>query len=574
MSTPDPAKAVRSAAKASQLGQFANLPTAFKALPRDFANRQKLLGKLDDLKRFGMRQLQEAANLLGQLNRYEMKPDKRLELVQAILGHVYPVMARYYHLYQDKVMSLPESNERRDVIIACIDIAAQAAVAYKHVFKEIYTAKSLGYKRVRERLVEYGGRILELIRLEQRFRALRHQKLPPTIWLDCNRVFFSILAHDDIDAPITLLGNVGTHVKQARSGPVQVEKSTIRKLYLSIQLFGVIDAASWSTRLFHAPDAYLDTIDNALVIHPDDNAELVPGWMLTHIDHKAPPMFQRDKRTPTPAIRIEYAALYNRLIVDYEELAKMKFIARFDANKLSRPLLDLEAIERFPFLETMLFGLRPRERKQKRHAAFGHENLKLYFGYKDAYRLLADLASPDVKQITESRAFRDMLAGFSAGLAEEISATQHTRWEIANFSTGGLLVVTRETRYTNPVHIGQLIAFIPNDDVKRPLLGYISRINRPSEAQIEVAIVRLSSHAEAAIVQDDKDMNGGRGKGVILYQAIDKRWCLVARHEYNFVSGTPLRLLRENNQRLPARLGNVLLTKQEFVVYELSAPGL
>ena len=561
----------------SSLGNFAGLPSAFKSAPRGALNKDDIVNKIDGLKRWSVRQLQEAANIIAQLNRYNIKPEKRVEIVRAILGLVYPAMARHYQVYHSQVMSLPEGNEQREILLAAIEIAEQSGMAYKHLFKEIYSAKSSGYKRQREKIIETGIRILELVRLEQRLRALRHQKLPPSQWQDLNRTFFSLYIHDDADAYIKLLGSIGTWVKQNKKEKEQKHQApsaSAKKLFLSIQLFGLLDAPSWSTRLFHIPDAYLEIIDNAIQIFPDSGVELEPGWLITHVDNKAPPLFQREARLPEPRVLIEYSNLYNRLVIDYEELAKMKFIGRFDASKLSRPLLDLESMERFPVLETMLFGLRPRERKQKRHAAFGHENLKLYFSFKDAYRLLVDLASPDVKRVSDSRAFIDLLAGYSAGVTDELSENNRSRWEIVNFSTGGLLVLTRETSYTNPIQIGQIIAFIPNQDVKRPLIGYVSRIHRPSEQQVEVAIVRLSNHAEAAIVQDNQEMKGSTGRGVLIFQSLDGKWCLIARHEYDFVSGTPLRLVRENNQIIPARLGNVMLTNKEFVVFELSAPGL
>ncbi|MEJ2397264.1 MAG: hypothetical protein P8Z67_03170, partial [Gammaproteobacteria bacterium] len=131
--------------------------------------------------------------------------------------------------------------------------------------------------------------------------------------------------------------------------------------------------------------------------------------------------------------------------------------------------------------------------------------------------------------------------------------------------------ISRESSFTMPIQIGSLVAFIPNPEVKRPLLGYVSRINRPNDQQVEVAIVRLSSHAEDAIVQDNENKTG---KGVIIFKTLDNKWCLVARHDYEFINGQPLRLLREDNKRVPARLGNALLTKQDFIVYELSSPGL
>ena len=567
------AKAVRATLRGSQLGEFASLPSAFKAAPKDLASKQSISTKLEDLKRFGVRQLQEAANNIAQLNRYNLKPDKRVELVKHILAIVYPAMLRHYQLYQDKIISLPESNERRDAILFCIEICVQSAVAFKHLFKELYSPKPAGYRRVRDKVLEAGGRILELTRLEQRFRALRHQKLPPTSWLDVNRVFFSLLVHGDADEPIKLLGTIGFSQKLAKAGRSSQEYSAA-KLYVSIQLFGLIDAPSWSTRLFHTPDAYLDCVENAMVINPDTNTELEPGWMITHIDNKGCPLFQREQHLPVPRICIEYTNLYNRMVLDYEELAKMKFIGRFDASKLSRPLLDLEPMERFPFLEAMLFGLRPRERKQKRHAAFGHENLRIYFGYKEVYRLLMDMASKDLRRIADSRAFMDTLAGYSASVAEDAASSRRTRWEIANFSTGGLLVTTRESTFTVPIQIGSMVAFIPNPDVKRPMLGYVSRINRHNDQQVDVAIVRLSSHAEDAIVQDNEEEQGGKGKGVIIFKTLDNKWCLVARHNYDFISGIPLRLIREDYQRMPARLGNVLLSKQDFIVFELSSPAL
>ena len=369
-----------------------------------------------------------------------------------------------------------------------------------------------------------------------------------------------------------MLGATGTWVRSAKNGS-QGLHATIRSLYISIQLFGVLDAPSWSTRLIHAPDGYLETIDNPVIIHADHHQELPPGNLLTGVVHGAPAVFQRDARLTEPCIIIEYSNLYNQMIQDYEELAKMKFIGDVDNTRLPRPLLSLEPMERLPFLESMLFGLRPRERRQKRHAVFDNEHLRLYFGFRDGFRLLMDLADPDLKRVADTRAFVDTLAGHSAGIAENSSFNQ-TKWQIANFSTGGVLITTRETNYTTPIQIGQIVTFNTTQDMKRPLVGYVARIHRPSDQQVEVAIVRLSNLAESSVVVSDTGKQAGQKLGVILFQNMEGRWCLIARHDYEFISGTPLRLTRENNKTLPARLGNVMLTKQEFVIFELSAPGM
>ena len=561
--------------KGKTIGQFVNLPSAFRSPAKGTTlTRQAIQHKLEGLKRYDLRLLQEAAVILGQINRTQLKSDKRIELLNAILTIVYAVMAKNYHKYQNKVLSLPESKEQREILIACIEIAEQAAIAYKHHFKEVYSPKSLSYRRNRQECRETSIRILELLRVEQRFRALRHQKLPQSSWLDVNRVFFSMLLHRDVDEPMQLLGTIGTWVKASKNGASQAPVVSAREIYLSIQLFGLVDAPSWSSRLFHGPDAYLAYVTDGMVLHSDTHKSLEPGWLVTHIDNKSAPLFKRTAQISDPSVLIEYSNLYNRLVMDYEELAKMKFLGTFDDKKLSRPLLDLEPIERFPFLEAMLFGLRPRERKQKRHAAFGHEKLKLHFGFRPTYSLLMDLSDENVKRMTRTRAFSDSLASTSSALVDDLTAYKNTNWEIVNFSTGGILVLTRETAYTNPIQLGQIVAFNPNPDVKRPLLGYVSRINRPSDQQVEVAIVRFSNHAEGAIAQFSKQDNKSMGEGVIIFQNMEGHWCLIATHDYDFVSGAPFKLLRENNQTLPARLGNVMLTKQEFIVFDLSAPGM
>lgn len=554
------------------LGQFANLPTAFKSASKEILSKEEYVARLEGLRQYPIKQLQDAGQFLAQLNRHNLKPEKRLQIAQSITGTVYPVMAKMYQQFQVSMSSLPEDSDRRQSIVASIDVVEQTAICCKHVFRDLYSDKSSHYQRHRERLQETGIRILEMLRLEQRLRALRHQKLPANAWKDTNRVFFSLLKHNDVDTKGSLLGNVGTWSRSDKNNNDRV-MITPRVLYLSIQLFGLVDTPSWSTRLFHAPDGYIEILENALLISEDKDQEIIPGLILTGVDRHAPPLFQREAQLKSPRIVIDYSLLYNRLMQDYEELAKMKFIGKVENSRLNKVLLTLEPMERLPFLEAMLFGLRPRKRRQKRHAVFGQESLRLYFSFKEAFRLLIDIASPNLKHVANNRAFIDTLASQSAGVGDNGSYNQ-SKWEIANFSTGGILVVSRESAYTTPIQIGQIAAFISGKEMKRPLIGYITRLHRPNDQSIEVAIVRLSSHAEAAIVQAETGKFTGSRLGVILVKNTDNRWSLIARHEYDFVFGTPLRLMRENNQWLPARLGNVLLTRQEFVVFDLSAPGM
>ena len=111
--TQTPIKTVRTSASDSLLGQFVTLPTAFKNASKELASKEEYVGKLESLKQFSIKQLQEAAQILAQLNRYLIKPEKRLLLTSAIVAQVYAVMARQYQLYQTNISSLPEHPDRR-----------------------------------------------------------------------------------------------------------------------------------------------------------------------------------------------------------------------------------------------------------------------------------------------------------------------------------------------------------------------------------------------------------------------------------------------------------------------------
>ena len=66
--------------------------------------------------------------------------------------------------------------------------------------------------------------------------------------------------------------------------------------------------------------------------------------------------------------------------------------------------------------------------------------------------------------------------------------TKHmnSSWRMMNFSAGGMLIGTEESTFNSPIQIGQMVAVSPSDDVKKQTVGYVCRIVRPHDNQIEV----------------------------------------------------------------------------------------
>ncbi len=552
---------------------FAHLPQPYRKPEKKDLESAQLQRRLRNLAKIPLRQLEEAKNVLSALNRMQLKPESRLQLVENITQIVYPVVARYYEKYQAAHNSLPEGSERRKALMASIDVVSQLAVAYKHLFAGSYHRNSRKLNKEGSILYQYGFRILEFILLEQRLRALRYQKLSRDAWLDCNQIFFVLAAHEHLDEPLALHGVTGMKTRSKSHGPGYVFEVSLRRLYLSIQLFGLLDVSTWPTHLFHVPDNYLESLNYGISLSADSGDEFRAGILLTWQQNDAPPFFERTEKLTPPAIQLDYTAYYNALIKDYEKIASMKFINSFDEKQLSRPVVRVKEEERVPVLQMMLGSLHQRERRSRRHAVFKNNAVRVYFSLSEVMRLLIDMTSKDLKQVLQSRKFTDQLAQSSATVVVDGKQPASTQWEILNFSAGGILIATMETDFSNPVQLGQLVAFVTEEEMRQPSVGFVCRLHRPADRLVEVGITRLANYAEALVIQGVGEQAESIYLPAILLQDSADNWQLVVKPQDDLLPGLPLKLIRSDSHA-PARLGNVFLTKKEFTVFELRSPGL
>ncbi|MCW8901565.1 MAG: hypothetical protein OQK95_12915, partial [Gammaproteobacteria bacterium] len=547
----------------------------FKPAEKNELDRDKIIQRLEIHRKIPVRLLEEASVVLQKINRVQLTAKQRNEYAVLLASYIYPVVLLWYDKYQKQENSLPESNERRHALIASVESIHQLSIAYKLLFREHYSSENKVYKKNHKSAYQYGARSLELIRLEQRLRALRYQKLPKISWQHCNQIFFSFAHHSSLDEDYELIGLIGIRKSSDSLRKGGVPTSNVRKLYLSIQLFGLLDVTTWPTRMFHIPDAYLDSLaGEGLKVLADDGQSIKPGFLLTHFKSDTPPLFKRSDNLPSPLIRFDYSNLYNALVKDHKEIGKQQFLGVFDDSKFSRPIVEISEVDRVPVIELMIMGLTQRERRQKRHASFDASSLSVYFGFHEVNRLLKDIIAPDQAQIKESRKFIDTLAMSSALLAEEQKTHMSASWIITNFSTSGLLISTEETDFSNPIQIDMLVAFTMPDNKDHPILGFVRRLNRPDSKHIEVAIVRLSNYAETAGVQDQDELGSVTAKAVILIKNVRGEWNLIIKTSMHYVTGQPLKLIRANGAPLPVRLGDVVYTKKDFKVFDLRSPGL
>ncbi|UCE89545.1 MAG: hypothetical protein JSW10_01525 [Pseudomonadota bacterium] len=163
---------------------FANLPNA-SGSPEDLdLDLGEQAHKLEQLRGDPVRLFHKAAHTLSSVNRTALRSEERLTIAELVGGHVYPVVERVYDDYRRGENSLVEDQQRRTTLNACIKFVEQLAVSYKHAFVSDYDATVRVGEPAHARLAEWGFRILEALRTEQRLRALRYQKLHGGAWWD------------------------------------------------------------------------------------------------------------------------------------------------------------------------------------------------------------------------------------------------------------------------------------------------------------------------------------------------------------------------------------------------------
>ncbi len=556
--------------------KFSNLPHPYRRPGKKEISLELYHKKLGQLQNFPARMLEEAVTILSSLNMMLLKPEQRLEVTKMIMVQVYPALAIWYQKYQALENSLPESKDRRVTLTVSVNALEQLAVSYMHYFKELFTPASRRFRKQSAKLTAIGFRLMEIFMLLQRVRALRYQKLTRSEWQNCNQLFFSLALHDAVDDGYKLHGSVGIRAERSgRDSRKDFLNSSVRKLYLSIQLFGLMDVSTWPTRMFHLPDAYLDYLDgDGLKMVFDDGEELRSGFLYTDLYQDMALRFDRPAMKHEPAVQVDISGLYRALVKDHEAIAKMKFISDFDASKLSRPLQRMDEEERVPILDMMLLALQPRKRQQQRHAVFSDDALKVYFGKREVMHLLTDLTRHDFREVMRSRQFVDTLAQQSSAFAEDDELHMRSNWRMVNFSTGGMLLRTRETDFSNPVQLGQLMTFVPEDHIRKPTLGVVVRLQRYDDGFVEVALRCLSNDAEAAFLFEQSGMGADKGKAIIAYQDLNDHWYLIVNPAYDFVPGMPFWLMRSKGSRIPVRLGEMWMAKKEFLIFEMRSPGL
>ena len=542
----------------------------------------------EDLKSYPIELLRAIDRYLKRINSERIPEKKRLALVEQALQFACPAMHKIYS-EQYKVDALPESHDRREGLMAAINVCSQISAGYKRQLLEDYNLPDSSYVQIRGRVRKNALRVLELIRMEQRLRSMRYQKLPGPVWRDCNRIFFAIAQCEKITEPYLAMGclNVYISTKARESGRVQSAMTSIRREYLMIQLYGLMDTNTISSRNTYMIDAYLSKVVDNLDITPDDGSPLLQREVIVYSNQKIPPLFERrsDNTSENESSIFERTLALKVGLLPLEKLLKkeqynLSELFEVENQGKGKEITGKEELARLTIVDLMRDKLHIRQRKEDRKSVSDGNVLYVYNGFMEVFRHLVDLAirrDDDIpKEVLSNNALRDALAGSSALISPSVKSLNYGKWFVIDKSKGGVQIRTEESQFTTAMYVGQILVYsFSRDGLKMPILGYVSRLSRSKVGQIDVTIRVLSSLPVPATVQSDFLSKNKMAFPALLLQKKPRTENkaeiprLILHRSHHLSPGTPIEIEVERRM-FHYRVDALLQTQREFILYDLS----
>lgn len=438
------------------------------------------------------------------LNRCELKPAQRLDITREVVALFY-AKALEQMTRQARSGGIPETQDRKLILTAMIDIAQILGVSYQIVFSHYYQGSAYAYNRAHSRVLESASRILELLNLKQQAQALRYQLLTDVDWQVANKLFYVMSLYEDVLMPAPTLKQV-----------LKLESpDSYCELYAALHVVDRFNPLRWPTHLQWIVRSYMKSIANAVTVHPGKASDKIGrDHLVSYCDSGAPAGMQSPDKPLDQALILDCHALFGAIRKDCLSLIKAAKTNRVD--EVPARFATFKESERFIISEQLFIGLEQVEVEAGSPSVreTNINDLRIFVGFPAVFALLQHRQSDFASE--------EQLVKRSAVIAEDHHADKNSMWSLLLKNERTMRLSTQESSYTTAMAIGSLLAYGIGEDVNRPSLAVVSRIFRPADKSVVIDITSIASYAEAAAFSL-KSGSAPQGKQAILVH--DSRRC-------------------------------------------------
>jgi len=502
--------------------------------------------------------LQELNRYLDRINPLPLPPEQRLRVGNILLGELGAAATALFARFLPQGGGIPETREQRDSISHAVRAAEQLGISYKLLFRRAWGGEPRADHGADEQLLTAALRVLECLRLEQLLRAFRYQKLPQYAWRDAHQLLFALRDGWPVTARLPLKVRFGIEDAGGRLELLPANAS-VEELYRSLALTGLLDVVSWPIPLMYRTSPYLDHLRAPPPILPDHGRALVAGQAVIYRDRGAPPSFERSRDPLGESLLIDLTPLLSQ--AGAERAARAAPAGMLDGETLR----GLSPADRDDFLTLLVQHLQPQQRQDPRQPVFETHRARIYAGFEPVYRLFRDIGRNQIQETPLQESLQEQAV---ARAVPDTAALADSGWVVADEGPGGVQLRQREQAYSLPLFVGRLVAYhTGNHDIGDTCLGYLVRIQRLGDDEVEVAIARLQGRIRA-VMANPLEAEEGRSLPVLLIQDHDGKSRLVCDNKHNFLCGERLAVL-DGNHHFTAALGDVVLSRGDFTLFDL-----
>lgn len=510
--------------------------------------------------------LHEANLYLARINPMPLPYEQRARISAILLNQVAGAIGTLFARFYQEGGGVPETPEQRDGISHAVRAAEQLAISYKMLFRQDWISNGHD-EATREKILLSVMRILECVRLEQLLRAFRYQKLPQHVWRDVNQLFFAIRKGWDTHTKYSLKIRMAVEDESSRMG-LFPQSASIEQFYLSIQFMGLIDVISWPVHLMFRADHYLGEGDIVMVGEDERGGAIPAGHIIVNSNQGTPPRFTRIPDQQGSSLLIDINPLMRLVTLDRDAVVSSR-----DESAISKGLRRIPPRDRLAFLDLLLARIQPYQRRYERERAIAERRARVYGGFDSVYGLFSAIARKSRGEVTaqEDQPLWDGLANPGILTVGNVTADK-PRWIVADEGLGGVQLRQQESDYSLPLQVGRLVAYSHGgEESKDSRLGYVVRLQRLMDDEVEVAIARIGEHAQAVAIERPDAVERQTLEALLIHDKSGNLQ-LLCDNKHDFKVGNRLMIL-EGDRRYTGVLGGIMLSQAEFSVFELNTSG-
>ncbi len=511
--------------------------------------------------------LRHIVDYLQVANSVVIDAGRRSRLLRRCVRIVAPACQTTYVKYY-KGEAIPESLERKQALLAAVNVLRELNYGFKRVLQEDLHAKRRIFRRLRiRRNAQFS---MELFCAEQRFRALRYLGFEPVDWCDCNQLFFALLDSVGVDWRFHALGFVSGKLPRGDKQRSKPTLTSVHQLYIAIQLFGLLDHRALSTRQLQIAQNIIDNLAPNLVSSTDlkhlslrNVAYVAEKLDRAPVFYEAVNRYGRFRYLDLSAIRLElrreHRQLRNQLLM--KDIAVNTDVKTTGSNK--------EDMDQLMALAALLNGFVLKRRKEAREYFANHyQQVKVCSGFRATFEILQDSKTKQLLRQNAGLKLTDRLSKYSTIFVEAPDAQgEFGGWRVLNDSVGGVLVETEESSQIRRMFIGQLSLVGRVTAASNELsVGYVTRLLRCPGNKMQVSIRKFKETVEAVLVQTAFLEKNAMVLPALFLTEDEKDSKLVMHYSHRMTPGQQLVMLKQG-RRYEGFIREIVELHKEFVTY-------